>query len=425
MRRYQPRIVHNYTRATAICLLLIAMLIVAHLASSGVRPLYVFGVAPVIITAMALAIAYEPRFSLGISMMLAVLTTLALNQSLEFLLVLLGGCAAACAFTGTVRTRSRLIEIGVASALAMFAVALFSGVWAMRGAAPFAAILSDALYAAMAGLGSGFVVLGTLPFIERMFRITTGMTLLELSDASHPLQRKMATESLGTYSHVLQVAALSEAAAEAIGANSLLARVGALYHDIGKTKRPHYFIENQQGDNAHMSLSPGVSFMIILEHIKDGIELARQYNLPTSIYPFIQQHHGTTLVEFFYHEARKQQRPNEHIEEESFRYPGPRPRTREIGIVMLADVCESAARAMPDATPESIAKLVHSLIMKRLLDGQLTDCDLTLHELHVVEKSLIRTLQSIHHLRVAYPDSSRPAPTEEGPRPAIAAGGGR
>lgn len=424
MRRYQPRIVRNYARTMAIGLLLIAMMIVAHLASSGTRPLYIFGVAPAIVTAMTLAIAYEPRFALGVSLVLAVLTTLALNQSLEFVLILIAGCSAACAFTGTVRTRSRLIEIGFASALAMFAVAMFSGVWAMRGAAPFTAVLSDAVYAAVAGLGSGFVVLGILPFIERIFRITTGMTLLELSDASHPLQRKMATETLGTYSHVLQVAALSEAAAEAIGADSLLARVGALYHDIGKTRRPHYFCENQHGDNAHLSLSPSVSFMIILEHLKDGIELARQHNLPTSIFPFIQQHHGTTLVEYFYHEACKQQRPNERIEEESFRYPGPKPKSREIAIVMLADACESASRAMPEATPESIAKLVHSLILKRLLDGQLSDCDLTLRELHIVEKSLVRTLQSIYHLRVAYPDPARMAHVDE-VGVVTAAGGGR
>lgn len=418
VRRYQPRVLRNHARAVAIAVLLIGMMLLSQLSAAGTRPLYVFGIAPAILTAIVLGIAYEPRFSLVISLLLATLTTMALNQGVEFLLILASGCTAACAFTGPVRTRGRLIEIGIAGAMAMFAIAMFSGVWAIHGAKPFGYILEDAVYAAIAGISAGFVVLGILPFIEKAFRITTGMTLLEISDASHPLQRKMAMEAPGTYSHVLQVAALSEAAAEAIGADSLLARVGAIYHDIGKTKRPHYFCENQQGDNAHLALSPNVSFMIILEHIKDGVELAKQYNLPTSLFPFIQQHHGTTLVEFFYHEACKQQRGDSRIDDNSFRYPGPRPRTRETAIVMLADACESACRAMPRTTPEAIEKLVHDLSVKRLLDGQFSECDLTMRELSLVEKSLVRILQSIHHGRVAYPDS-KPVTTS----PAAVAGG--
>jgi cyclic-di-AMP phosphodiesterase PgpH len=234
------------------------------------------------------------------------------------------------------------------------------------------------------------------------------MTLLELSDSSHPLQRKLAAEAPGTYSHSMQVASLAEAASEAIGGNSLLARVGSLYHDIGKTRRPHYFCENQGGgENAHMSLSPEVSCRIIVEHIKDGLELARQHKLPTSLLPFIQQHHGTTLVEFFYHEACKQKGPGPTVAERDFRYPGPKPRSQEIAIVMLADACESASRAIPSPTPETIDKLVRQIVMKRLLDGQLSDCDLTMREIDIVEKTLARTLQSIHHGRVAYPDTAR------------------
>ena len=404
--KYQPRIIANRARAIAIVVLLIGMMLLAQLAASGTRPLYMFGIAPAILTAMILAIAYDPRFALGIAMLLATLTTLALNQDVVFLLIVLGGCTTSCAFTGSVKTRGRLIEIGGISAMAMLAITMFSGVWAITGVQPFTYVLSDALYAAMAGLASGFVVLGILPFVEKAFRITTGMTLLEISDASHPLQRKMALETPGTYSHVLQVAALSEAAAEAIGADALLTRVGAIYHDIGKTKRPHYFCENQQStDNAHLALSPAVSFMIILEHLKDGVELAKEYNLPTSLHPFIQQHHGTTLVEFFYHEACKQQGGNLAVEESSFRYPGPKPRSREIAIVMLADACESATRAMSHTTPETIAKLVHSLVIKRLLDGQLSECELTMRELDIVQRTLTRTLQSIHHSRVAYPET--------------------
>jgi cyclic-di-AMP phosphodiesterase PgpH len=406
VHRYQPRIIRNHARALAMGLLLLAMMLLSQLAGPGTRPLYIFGIAPTMLTAIVLAIAYEPRFALGVSMILSVLTTLSLGQDLSLLIVLLAGCCGTCAFTGTVRTRGRLIEIGLASAVFMVATRMFTGVWAQHGVQPFPYILDDSIYAGIAGISSGFVVLGILPFVEKAFRITTGMTLLELSDASNPLQRKLAAEAPGTYSHSLQVATLAEAAAEAIGANSMLTRVGALYHDIGKTKRSHYFCENQvPGENAHLTLSPEVSLKIIVEHIKDGIELARQHNLPTALFPFIQQHHGTTVVEYFYHEACKAQgtRPDQAVSESSFRYPGPRPRTREIAIVMLADCCESAARAIEDPTPEAIEKMVHGITIKRLVDGQLSDCDLTIHELGVVEKTLAKTLQSIHHSRIAYP----------------------
>lgn len=417
VRRYQPRIHRNHARGAALATLLVGMLLVALLAASGTRPLYIFGVAPPILAAMIIAIAYEPRFGLGVSVLLSLLTTLALNQGLPFLLVPLSGCACACAFGGTVRTRGRLIEIGFLTGLAMAAMTMFTGVWASGGAIPFSYICNNAAYAGIAGLGSGFVVLGVLPFIERAFRITTGMTLLELSDSSHPLQRKLAAEAPGTYSHCLQVATLAETAAEAIGADALLTRVGALYHDIGKTHRSHYFCENQShGDNAHMRLSPEVSFMIIVEHIKDGVELAKQNNFPTNLYPFIQQHHGTTLVEFFYHEACKlarQRGGRAEVSQSLFRYPGPKPRSREIAIVMLADACESASRAMEDPTPEAIDKLVHDLTLKRLLDEQFAECDMTLHELNVVEKTLAKTLQSLNHGRIAYPDAQPQAPAAQ------------
>ena len=421
VRRYQPRIQQNYVRGIALAVLLVSMLLLALLAASGTRPLYLFGVAPAVLAAMVIAIAYEPRFSLGLSAILSLMTALELNQGIAFLVVPLAGGAAACALVGTVRTRGRLIEIGIVSAIAMTAMTMFVGVWAEEGAQPFSYILSDAAYAGFAGLGSGFIVLGVLPFIERAFRMTTGMTLVELSDSSHPLQRKLAAEAPGTYSHSLQVATLAEAAAEAIGANAMLTRVGALYHDIGKIRRPHYFCENQShGDNAHMQLSPEVSFMIIIEHIKDGMELARQHNLPTAIYPFIQQHHGTTLVEFFYHEACKAQKrtgQNDPPQESQFRYPGPRPRSKETALVMLADACESATRALDDPTPETVEKLVHQLLLKRLLDGQLAECDLTLKELDMVEKNMVKTLQSIHHGRIAYPDAR-----DQGNLPQAAAG---
>jgi putative nucleotidyltransferase with HDIG domain len=269
----------------------------------------------------------------------------------------------------------------------------------------------DCLYAGAAGLSVGFVVLGILPFIERAFRITTGMTLLELADASHPLLRRLSVEAPGTYNHSLQVATLSEACADAIGANSLLCRVGAYYHDIGKINKADYFIENQtDGVNRHLNLSPSVSLLIIIGHVKDGVEMAREANLPPSIIQFIQQHHGTTLVEYFYHQACQihDEKPADEpaVSESQYRYPGPKPRTRETGIVMLADVAESATRALSEPSASRVEALVHELAMRRVLDGQFDECDLTMRDIQIVEKTLVKTLLSIYHGRIAYPSTT-------------------
>ena len=267
-------------------------------------------------------------------------------------------------------------------------------------------------------------MLGILPFVEKSFRITTGMTLLELADASHPLLRRLATEAPGTYSHSWQVASLAESAAEAIGANGLLCRVAAYYHDVGKIHKADYFVENQQPgqQNRHINLTPSVSFLIIKGHVADGAELAREYNLPASIQPFIAQHHGTTLVEYFYQQARQQQERRgedpEAIGETEFRYPGPLPQSKEVAILMLSDAAESATRAMKQPTPGGIETLVHDLAMRRLTDGQFDDCGLTFRELARVERSLVKTLMSLYHGRIAYPSTAAitnaPAPMKLG-----------
>jgi hypothetical protein len=233
------------------------------------------------------------------------------------------------------------------------------------------------------------------------------MTLLELADVSHPLLRRISSEAPGTWNHSLQVAAMAEEAAEAIGANSLLCRVGCYYHDCGKINKPEYFVENQHdGVNRHLNLSPSVSLLIIIGHVKDGIELAREYNLPTSLFPFIQQHHGTTLVEFFYDRALRTSDPDLHVVSETqYRYPGPKPKSREIAITMLADGCESAARAMVEPTASRIESLVEEMARKRLDDGQFDECDLTMRDLELVKRSLVKSLLGIYHSRIAYPST--------------------
>jgi putative nucleotidyltransferase with HDIG domain len=207
----------------------------------------------------------------------------------------------------------------------------------------------------------------------------------------------------------MTVATLGEAAAEAIGANPLLTRVGCYFHDVGKMLKPQYFIENQAGENRHDALEPALSTLVIIGHIKDGVALARQYKLPRPIIDFIEQHHGTTLVEYFFREAMRLQEgsgcdPAEL--EATFRYPGPKPQNRENGIVMLADAAESSSRALKEPAPGSIRKLVHDLLMKRLLDGQFEESGLTLTELHLIEESLSKSLIALYHARIRYPEET-------------------
>ena len=420
--RYQPRVVKNHARCIALAGLLLAMLLLAQVAAVGNGPLFLFGVAPTILVAMILTIAYDQRFAIGIASLHGLLVTVALDERIAFFIILWVGVLATCFLLDDIRTRSKLIEVGGAAALAMMAATAAAGALSLD---PWRFILTNCLYTGASGLAVGFVVLGILPFIEKAFRITTSMTLLELADVSHPLLRRLSMEAPGTYSHSLQVATLSEAAAEAIGANSLMCRVGAYYHDVGKINKAEYFIENQQnGPNRHMNLSPSVSLLIIIGHVKDGIELAREYNLPTSITPFIQQHHGTTLVEYFYHQACKHQSQHPEgpaIPETQYRYPGPKPKSKETAIVMIADAVESASRAMPEPTAGRVEHLIHELAMKRLMDGQFDECDLTMRDLDLIERAMMKTLLGIHHGRIAYPTMSVQAGTPPTPAPTMAA----
>ncbi|HEX3358772.1 MAG TPA: HDIG domain-containing protein [Tepidisphaeraceae bacterium] len=402
--KYQPRVIRNQARGIAVTGLLFSMLVIAQLAGVGSSPTYVFGIAPTIVVAMILTIAYDQRFATGIATIHAALVTLALNQSLSFFLVLFTGVLICCFLLNDIRTRSKLIEVGGVTAVVLILASCAASFVQLY---PIQFMFRNALYAGAAGLGVGFVVLGILPFIEKAFRITTSMTLLELADVSHPLLRRLSLEAAGTYNHSLQVATLSEEAAEAIGADSLLCRVGAYYHDIGKINKPGYFVENQAGgENRHLTLNPNVSKMIIIGHVKDGWAMAKEYNLPTKLLPFIEQHHGTTLVEFFYHRACDSvPTDGPKISEDHFRYPGPKPKSKEIAILMLADCVESAMRTMTEPTSARIETLVHELAMKRLMDGQFDECDLTMRDLERIQRSLAKTLQSFYHGRIPYPST--------------------
>jgi putative nucleotidyltransferase with HDIG domain len=258
---------------------------------------------------------------------------------------------------------------------------------------------------------------GVLPAIERVFKIATSMTLLEWTYASRPLLKRLAQEAPGTYNHSLVVATMAEAAADTIGANGLLAKVGALYHDVGKIHKPDYFAENQEARmNRHDGLTPTMSLLIIRGHVKDGLELAREYGLPRVLIPFIAEHHGTTLVRYFHHRAAELQplkasgRHDRAVAESEFRYTGPKPQGKESAILMICDGVEGIVRSLPEPTPMRIENAVHHIIMDRLNDGQFDECDITLRELHRVEESLVKTLSRFYHGRVSYPKAARPEP---------------
>jgi putative nucleotidyltransferase with HDIG domain len=342
---------------------------------------------------------------LMVTLGLCLLTSLALGTGIAHFLVLMGGTAAGVLTLDEVRTRTKLIKVGATAALGFFVLTWATGLWQSQ---PIGLITSDSLWRAGWGLMAGFFLGGSLPFVENSFGIVTGISLLELGDITHPLLQELVRRAPGTHNHSITVGAIAESAAERIGAHALLVRIGAYFHDIGKMLKPHYFIENQSGGhNRHVNLAPAMSTLIIIGHVKDGVDLGRQHHLPEAIIDLIEQHHGTTLVEFFYHEANRRNEANPDastVLESAFRYPGPKPQTKEAGILMVADAVESASRTLSEPTPSRIENLVRDLIEKRLHDGQFDECGLTLKEIGEIRESLIKSLIGIYHGRVKYPE---------------------
>jgi hypothetical protein len=362
-------------------------------------------VIPLLLCGMTVAIAYHQELALLLSACLTLILVLSMGYGLEQAVVLMASAAGAILVLRQVRSRGKLLAVGFVAACVALLTTLGVGVlYGQSGALLFEQGITLMLWSMIAG--SLMTVL--LPTVEKAFSLQTDLSLIELGDPAHPLLQELIRRAPGTYNHSITVASLAEAAAESIGARGLLVRVGAYFHDIGKMLKPGYFIENQgQGDNRHDSLVPAMSTLVIIAHVKDGADLGRQNKLPESIIDFIQQHHGTTLVEFFYRQANAQKEKNPDngdVDESSFRYPGPKPQTREVGVLMLADAVESASRVLKEPTPSRIENLVEELSMKRLLDGQLDECGLTLEEVRKIGESLVKSLTAVYHGRVKYPD---------------------
>lgn len=400
--RHEPEVAGDLRRIAALCGLTIVAIGLVRL--SSIQP-WDAELIPVAIAAMILAIAYNPHFALMVTFALCLLTTLALGTGIAHFLVLMGGTAAGVLTLNEVRTRTKLIKVGATAALGYFLLTWATGLWQDQ---PISLITSESLWRAGWGLMAGFFLGGSLPFVENSFGIVTGISLLELGDITHPLLQELVRRAPGTHNHSITVGAIAESAAERIGAHALLVRIGAYFHDIGKMLKPHYFIENQAGaTNRHANLAPAMSTLIIIGHVKDGVDLGRQHHLPEQIIDLIEQHHGTTLVEYFYHEANRRNDGNPDaaaIQERAFRYPGPKPQSKEAGILMVADAVESASRTLSEPTPARIEGLVRDLIEKRLRDGQFDECGLTLREIGEIRESLIKSLIGIYHGRVKYPE---------------------
>jgi len=429
---YQGRIIKNHVRALVLVCSFILLLATTRVGIILSRHTY-WATATAVAAAVILTIAYDQRFAIGMSMFYCLLAYLAVGPIMDnkyqltgmsLLLTMLSAAFTCCFSLKEIRTRMKLLKVSTLAAAIVFITAIAMSYLDISGENPKTGdIFNNAGYHAAAVLLMGLLIQSLLPIIEKIFGIATSMTLLDYSDANQPLLKRLAMEAPGTFSHSLLIGSIAEAAAEAIGRNGLLCRVGAYYHDIGKINKPSYFVENQMGlKSRHKEISPTMSHLIIVGHVKDGIEMAKEYGLPSVLWQFIEAHHGTTLVEHFYNEAKKRktkeakQKPVEVPSESEFRYPGPKPRTKEAAIVMLSDTVEGAVRSLPEITPTRIEAVVHNMAMRRLQDGQFDECDLSLRELSQIETSISKTLAAHYHGRIAYPKAPD-APDDAQPQP--------
>ena len=421
---FAPRIRRNASRVLGAAVLMLAALAIscfgATLAPALLLPITIL---PTLLVAMLFCIGYDRRTALAFGLLHGLLTCIALSAGVTTLAMCVTGVACVAASLREVRDRKSLVRTTVIASIGLvLAVFVFGVIGRPVDVQPLPVLRELAIDAGLVAAGAlvvGGLTYFVLPLIERLFSVTTGMTLSELRDPKQPLLRELQLRAPGTYTHSLNVATIAEAAAEAIGADSLLAYVGCLYHDVGKMNKPEYFVENQaMGVNKHDKLSPAMSLLLVVGHVKDGVELAREFNLPGKLIHFIEAHHGTTLVEYFYHRAKRQalealaredDEPGETLmpDEFAYRYPGPKPRIKEVAILMIADACESACRTMSEPSPAKIETLVSDIANKRLHDGQFDDCELTLKELHAIVQSVSRTITSMYHGRVPYPTGRR------------------
>ncbi|NPV70469.1 MAG: HDIG domain-containing protein [Firmicutes bacterium] len=412
LRQFKPDIYASETKVMQLVIVFVGIVVL----SRFLRGISEY-MAPIPAGTMLLATLLDPSAAIVAGVCMSIAVGVAAGNDAAFMVVSAISGTAAVYGISRVGHRSDLVRagalVGLVSGLAGTAMALTMGT-------PFATAWKDVALGILNGsVISSFLAVGALAFFETLFNIMTPVKLLDLANPNHPLMSKLLIEAPGTYHHSVMVANLAEAAAEAVGANSLLARVGGYYHDIGKIKRPYFFIENQIGfqENPHDRVAPGLSTLIVTSHVKDGVDLARQYRLPERVIDFVREHHGTTLVSFFYSRAAEDEKTGDQVAEEDFRYEGPRPGSKETAIVMLADSVEAAVRSLVRPSPGRIETLIRRIVKDRLYDHQLDKCDLTLKDLDTISDTFMRALSGMFHARVGYPENlarGAGAPPSEG-----------
>ncbi|MDG2084959.1 MAG: HDIG domain-containing protein [Planctomycetota bacterium] len=370
---------------------------------------------PVPLLGMVLGFLLRPSQAVLISGLAVVLTSLmVLERSPEVNVAAMGlahflGILVAVQGVQRVRSRTRILTVGFLAGLTQALAVLLLDPLAFKNIdlanLTLTVPLQDATWSLIGGVLAGVLITSALPFLERWFDVLTEIRLVELGDTHRPLLNEFSLLAPGSFQHSLMVGQLAEEAANSIGANGLLCRVGALYHDIGKMNKPGYFVENMQGgENVHDRLTPEMSRLVVIAHVKDGKKIALEERLPGPIVDMIPMHHGTSVVEFFFHKKARQVDESEADRtRDDFRYPGPRPTFREAGILMLADGVEASSRTLSDPTPARVKQHVKNIIQARINDEQLDNCELTMSDLHRIEDAFVRVLSAIHHGRVKYP----------------------
>jgi len=363
--------------------------------------------------AMVVRIVLNSEVALIFSMVLAALVGFLFGNSFELFLFALLSSLAGAHWVRHLTVRTSMFRAG--ARLSMFNFMTILAIHLVAGQELGIGLLFELGFGLLGGLFAAVLVSGIIPLIESAFRYTTNLKLVELANMNNPLLRELMIQAPGTYHHSIIVGNLAEAAAETIGANPLLARVAAYYHDIGKAKKPLYFIENVSGgENKHDKLTPSMSALILMAHLKDGVEMATEQHLGGALIDIIREHHGTSLMKFFYERAK--QREEREIDEYDYRYPGPKPQTREAAVIMLADAVEAASRTLTDPTPPRIQGMVQKIVNNIFIDGQLDECELTLKDLHNIAKSFNRVLGGIFHHRVDYPEPVSKERVDKGAR---------
>ncbi len=358
---------------------------------------------PLASVSMLVAILVDPGVSMMLTVIISIFIGVLTGVRLDVMVAMLAGGIVSIYSVLNVRRRRDFTKAGILIGLTNMVSIVAMG---MINFISVNYIIQQGAWGLASGIISGFIVTALLPVFEVLFGITTNVSLLELSDLNQPVLKELVLKAPGTYHHSLVVGNLAESAAEAVGANSLLARVGGYFHDIGKLRMAPYFTENQaHSEDKHENLSPTISSLIIINHVKEGSDLAKKYKLGSAINDIITQHHGDDIVQFFYHRALEQNgQEKSQVQAEDFRYPGPKPQSKEAAIVMLADTVEAASRAMSAPTPAKIKAIVNRLINNKFIDGQLDGCDLTLKDIHTISTVFSHILNGIFHTRIEYPD---------------------